>query len=156
MGKKINKNLLKDIIKECIAEMLIEGALPITVNAKGVNIVTESLDDDFTGKLNEISQRKLRRENPERNFLLQSKPSPQQYDKTLKQRLKSQFGDMADLFEDTMKNTLQEQSTADRLSGHSMQVEMAHSSNPVMPLEVTEQQRNAWAQMAFADSKPKV
>ena len=156
MSKRTHKKILKDLIKECIAEMLTEGSLPITVNAKGVNIVTESSGNDFTGKLSEISQRKLNRENPERNFLLNSRPNPKKIEKTMKQRLKSQFGDMADLFEDTMKTTLQDQSNADRLSGHSMQTEAASPSTPIIPLEVSDQQRSAWELMAFADSKPKV
>lgn len=134
---KINKTLLKNLIKECIVEVLAEG-LGSSTETLSENINTASLKSKTTQKPEVVKNK---------NF-----------EKSIKNTTQSITNDpmMADIFADTARTTLQEQVAADSQKGKFIASGGDHASNVVANSNLDDLFGDApsnWANLAFSSKQ---
>lgn len=142
---KVNRSMLKSIVKECLVELLAEGL-------SGGD--ADSLNESFSLKENYInSNQGLKRKKTSSSDKV---INPAFKEKT-KQIISSTTNDpiMASILEDTANTTLQEQNTADRPNHFSAKPTDTYSqiASESDPLDLFGGSANNWASLAFSDSK---
>lgn len=148
----MTRNELKEIVKECIMEVLLEG-LDTSIRAKPAR-QTESVqrssplprplpDPSFSAGANRVASQAQGRKSP-----------PPAVTNLAAEFHGEQRGIMQDIFEDTARNTLPAQITADRSPGAALAVR-ADNQSPVSdldPMSLFEGSSN-WAELAFTSKK---
>lgn len=139
---KVNRSMLKSIVKECLVELLAEGLS---------NGDYESLNESFSSprdfkqtiaSIKKPAQKKVKNHNFEQN-------TQKIIDQTTSDPV------MAELLADTAKTTLQEQNTADRPNQFTAKPTDVYSQavSDSDPIEMFGGASNNWAALAFSDNK---
>jgi hypothetical protein len=137
----MNRNDLKEIVKECLIEIMMEG-----LDSK------KSIPESHNRKVEQQRQpRKHHLDNVEFNPTPRQapKPAPQVPSDLVNSFPKSQRGIMNDIFEDTAKTTLQTQVKAEKNIKAGMD---PATTSGVDPMSMFEGASN-WADLAFSSSK---
>ena len=167
---KINKKLLKSIVKECLVEILAEGlvqgsgtavekkrSLSETVKNTGKVLGRQKLDPNL-GKLNEAQMHSLQK----RGSYLDQISFEQKSDVNQSEQAQSRASQliagvtkdpiMTEIFADTAASTLQRQGAAESGRGRTSQPadEAARIVESSDPMELFGSSAGKWAQMAFA------
>ena len=167
---KINKKLLKSIVKECLVEILAEGlvqgsgtsvdkkrSLSETVKNTGKVLGRQKLDPNL-GKLNEAQMHSLQK----RGSYLDQISFEQKSDVNQSEQAQSRASQliagvtkdpiMTEIFADTAASTLQRQGAAESGRGRTSQPadEAARIVESSDPMELFGNSAGKWAQMAFA------
>ena len=144
---KISRNVLKDIVKECLVEILAEGLIETTTRDRSA-----SLDS----MLSESTKKKpgRRRKNPSSS----SQTNGAAFDNAVKGSVSRLTDDdmMASIFADTAKTTLQEQLGAES-KGPALADSASRQTDKLDPVETfgsEDQPEDHWARLAFGDSSP--
>ena len=130
---KLSKSALKEVIKECLIEILAEGLSSGNTN---------TLQENF----NSFESKPVKRQTPK-------KVKNKNFDANTKTAIKSVTSDpiMSSIFADTAKTTLQEQIGAEKhgiVQGGDMAQNAVASSNPE---ELFGETSSNWANLAFSD-----
>tara|TARA_B000000557_G_C20759071_1_gene436525 strand:- start:181 stop:615 length:435 start_codon:yes stop_codon:yes gene_type:complete len=140
---KVSKSLLKEIVKECLVEILAEG-----ISGGNVTSLSESIDNAATSS---------RKSNIMQNMLPpKKKVKNERFESNLDNVISNTTKDpiMAELLADTAKTTLQEQNTAD--SPNKFTAKATDSASRAVadssPEELFGGAAGNWAQLAFSDS----
>ena len=140
---KVSKSLLKEIVKECLVEILAEG-----ISGGNVTSLSESIDNAATSS---------RKSNIMQNMLPpKKKVKNKRFETNLDSVISNTTKDpvMAELLADTAKTTLQEQNTAD--SPNKFAAKATDSASLTVadsnPEELFGEAASSWAQLAFSDS----
>lgn len=147
----ISRNELKDLIKECIIEVMLEGinpsesSRPVVEQARRASAAAaptgkKHLDNiSFSAGASRVAeQAQGRRQSP-----------PPVISELASSFPKEQRGIMQQIFEDTVRNTLPAQMTADRNPAAASQMS---ADTGVDPMSIFEGASN-WADLAFASAK---
>ena len=144
---KMTRTALKNIVKECLVEILAEGLAPGDASRNsGVSALTEN---------KKRTRSKTRANKTLRPALdhIQINPELDQLPDTVQSYIKNSDSVMSDIFADTAANTLTEQMTADRDKTFSSRVSQGDTATKKMassdPLEMFEGAGN-WAALAFS------
>ena len=140
---KVSKSLLKEIVKECLVEILAEG-----ISGGNVTSLTESI---------EKTSNTSRKSNIMKNMLpTKKKVKNERFESNLDSVISNTTKDpiMAELLADTAKTTLQEQNTADHPNKFAAKAtdnasRVVADSNPE---ELFGEAASSWAQLAFSGS----
>jgi len=149
----MTKSELKNIVKECLVEILSEGigSSSRIVEAKKEMPVTAAKTQDRS-----IQEMLKMRQTIANKTQFGQKPAKQSSAPTVNNLVKSVTNDavMAALFADTAETTLQEQIENDRrvLKGHSLDNEN-HDDSPVGGSGFSEEMAKHWSALAFNQSK---
>ena len=139
---KVNRSMLKNIVKECLVELLAEGLSDGNV---------EDLNESFS------SPKSLKKSMPVSRSQEQQKVPNQSFEENTRKIISQTTNDpiMADILSDTAKTTLQEQNTADRPNRFTAKPTDTFSqiANESDPMEMFEGASNNWAALAFSDNK---
>jgi len=167
---KINKKLLKSIVKECLVEILAEGlvqgsgtsvekkrSLKEAVGSTGRILGSQKLDPNL-GKLNEAQMHSLQK----RGSYLDQISFEQKSDVNQSEQVQSRASQliagvtkdpiMTEIFADTAASTLQRQGAAESGRGRTSQPadEAARIVESSDPMELFGSSAGKWADMAFA------
>jgi len=139
---KVNRNMLKSIVKECLVEILAEGLSDGNI---------EELNESFS------SSRSLKKTMSTNKRQEQQKVPNQSFEENTRKIISQTTNDpiMADILSDTAKTTLQEQNTADRPNRFTAKPTDTYSqiANESDPMEMFGGASNNWAALAFSDNK---
>jgi len=142
---KISRNVLKDIVKECLVEILAEGLIETTTRDRSASL--DSMLSESTKK----------RPGRRRKSSAESQANPA-FDSAVAGSVKTLTDDsvMASIFADTAKTTLQEQLGAES-KGPALADRASRQMDQLDPIDAFGQEGNPadhWAKLAFADSRP--
>ena len=167
---KINKKLLKSIVKECLVEILAEGlvqgsgtavekkrSLSETVKNTGKVLGRQKLDPDL-GKMNEAQVYSLQKRGNYLDQISFEQKSDANQNKQAQSRARQLISSvtkdpiMSEIFADTAASTLQKQGAAETGRGRSSQPadEAARIVEASDPMELFGSSAGKWADMAFA------
>jgi hypothetical protein len=139
---KVNRNMLKNIVKECLVEILAEGI-------SGGDV--EELNENF------YSQSKNKKQKPAIKNSKINKVVNTNFEEKTRKLISQATNDpiMASLLEDTANTTLQEQNTADRPNKFAAKPTDVYSQavSESDPMEMFSGVSNNWAALAFSDNK---
>lgn len=142
---KVNRSMLKSIVKECLVEILAEGLSGGDVN---------ELNESFSLQSNIMPERKSTRIKQKDRHSKEKVLNPNFEEKT-KQIISQATKDpiMASILQDTAKTTLQEQNTADRPNQFTAKPTDAYSqiASESDPVEMFGKASANWAALAFSD-----
>ncbi len=133
---KVNRNTLKEIVKECLVEILAEG-----------------LSDGKTQSLQENFDKFSRPNKPTRPKTIQRKKENPSFKANTKKAIETVTNDpiMASIFADTAQNTLQEQISAEGRSPVAPGDQAAQIVSQKDPSELFGESSGNWAALAFSD-----
>ena len=139
---KVNRSMLKNIVKECLVEILAEGLSDGNI---------EELNESFS------SSRSLKKTMSTNKRQEQQKVPNQSFEENTRKIISQATSDpiMADILSDTAKTTLQEQNTADRPNRFTAKPTDTFSqiASESDPMEMFGGASNNWAALAFSDNK---
>ena len=153
MAKKVSRDLLKGLVKECLVEILSEGLAGNTMQ------LTEST---ASSPARQTRQKPQRRAAPDL-ISMSPKKSPPQTSPALENRIKSAAGGdslMESLLRDTAQNTLPGMLAADSKNSAGMAQRMAQGDAATKamantdPMDIFEGAGN-WAELAFSSKGPR-
>ena len=140
---KVNRSMLKSIVKECLVELLAEGLS---------NGDHEALNESFSSSPKDFKQTMASIEKP-----TQKKVKNRNFEQNTQKIIEQTTSDpvMAELLADTAKTTLQEQNTADRPNQFTAKPTDIYSQavSDSDPIEMFGGASNNWAALAFSDNK---
>ncbi len=144
---KISRNVLKDIVKECLIEILAEGLIETTTRDRSASL--DSMLSESTKKKPGRRRKKTTAE-PQINNAT--------FDNAVANSVKALTDDniMASIFADTAKTTLQEQLGAES-KGPALADSASRQMDQLDPVDAfgeEGQPDDHWARLAFADSRP--
>ena len=143
---KLDKNLLKSIVKECLVEILAEG-----ITGGDTNSLVESVQKVKSTKRVSSKDRIMKNILPPKQKVVN-----ENFEKNMRSVISNTTQDpvMAELLADTAQTTLQEQNSAD--SGSRFAARPTDSVSQVVaesdPTELFGGAANNWAQLAFSDN----
>lgn len=141
---KVSKSLLKEIVKECLVEILAEG-----LTGGDANQLSERVERASSSRMPRSIQK----------MMPPKKKKNQHFESNIKETIRQTTRDpiMAEILADTAKTTLQEQINAEG-AGHK-QIGNDSASQIVANNNLEdlfgESSSNNWANLAFSDSKSK-
>lgn len=141
---KVNRKMLKNIVKECLVEILAEG-----ISGGDVEELNESFE--------ESKPRLMPRLNEQKSRPSKKKQANNKFEENTQRAISKATNDpiMAELLADTAKTTLQEQNGADSpgkftAKGSDTYSKIVESNDP---MELFGNSSSNWAHLAFADNK---
>jgi hypothetical protein len=141
---KVNRKMLKNIVKECLVEILAEG-----ISGGDVEELNESFE--------EAKPRLMPRLNEQKSRPSKKKQANNKFEENTQRAISKATNDpiMAELLADTAKTTLQEQNGADSpgkftAKGSDTYSKIVESNDP---MELFGNSSSNWAHLAFADNK---
>ena len=141
---KVNRKMLKNIVKECLVEILAEG-----ISGGDVEELNESFE--------EAKPRLMPRLNEQKSRPSKKKQENNKFEENTQRAISKATNDpiMAELLADTAKTTLQEQNGADSpgkftAKGSDTYSKIVESNDP---MELFGNSSSNWAHLAFADNK---
>ena len=143
---KVSKSLLKEIVKECLVEILAEG-----ITGGDTHSLVESVQKVKSTKRVSSKDRIMKNILPPKQKVVN-----ENFEKNMKSVISNTTKDpvMAELLADTAQTTLQEQNSAD--SGSRFAARPTDSVSQVVaesdPTELFGGAANNWAQLAFSDN----
>lgn len=138
---KVNRSMLKSIVKECLVELLAEGLSKGDASSLNESLVLKKTKSDFKQAIMpEQSDNKVVNKKFEDNT-----------NKVISQATSDPV--MTSILQDTAKTTLQEQNGADRPNKFTAKSADTYSqiASESDPMEMFEGVSNNWAALAFAD-----
>ena len=140
---KVNRSMLKSIVKECLVELLAEG-----LTGGDTSSLNESLKQNH-------STIKTRQNIKQNKSNMPDKVVNPNFEKKTKQLISQATNDpvMASILEDTAQSTLQEQNAADRPNKFTAKSTDTYSqiASESDPMEMFGGASNNWAALAFSD-----
>ena len=151
---KLTKNQLKDIVKECLVEILEEGLS----NSMGSSHLIESSrstpkNNKSTSRAKRQPQRKLHRHLDSVSYN-QEAPQNDRFEESISNTVQNLTSDpiMASIFSDTARTTLQEMSSAESSGqGRPSQMESVAPGKDISDIDIFSGASQNWAALAFAD-----
>ena len=142
---KVSKSLLKEIVKECLVEILAEG-----LTGGDSNKLVENVD--------RIKKKRSKMPNSIKKMMPAKSTKNENFEKNIQESIEAATSDpmMAEIFADTAKTTLQEQIDADgkvhRAAGSDAASQIVANNDLE---DLFGNSSNNWANLAFSDAKPK-
>lgn len=142
---KVNRSMLKSIVKECLVEILAEG-----INGGDVEELNESFS--ITKPQKTFKETMKQTQKPQKQKVVNER-FEQSAQKIISQATTDPV--MAELLADTAKTTLQEQNGADRPNQFTAKPTDSYSkiANESDPMELFGGASSNWASLAFSDNK---
>jgi hypothetical protein len=139
---KLSRNMLKEVVKECLIEILAEGLVGDGSPA-GVNVLESRLNETVAKK-------------PRRSKRKSAAPTSAGFDDAIGRSVRTLTDDdiMASIFEDTARTTLQEQIGAESKGPMDSASQQMDGVDPTELFGEPDQAADHWAQLAFADARP--
>jgi len=142
---KVNRSMLKSIVKECLVEILAEG-----INGGDVEELNESFSMSKPQKTFKETMKQTQK--PQKQKVVNER-----FEQSAQKIISQATADpvMAELLADTAKTTLQEQNGADRPNHFSAKPTDSYSQavNESDPMELFGGASNNWASLAFSGNK---
>jgi hypothetical protein len=142
---KVNRSMLKSIVKECLVEILAEGI-------SGGDV--EELNESFSiAKPQKTFKETMKQTQKQQKQKVVNEKFEQSAQKIISQATTDPV--MAELLADTAKTTLQEQNGADRPNQFTAKPTDSYSriANESDPMELFGGASSNWASLAFSDNK---
>jgi hypothetical protein len=148
MSKKLSRSLLKEIVKECLVELLFEGL--------DSDELLESVQPRSSRRQSQSLMEEVERQRPVRKAKPKASPRPAQKPRLVEQAEQSISGltddpVMADIFRDTANTTLVEQ-MANEGRGHAPATPEAAVVDQVEDMEELFEGASNWAAIAFGNT----